>query len=86
MAMPDRNGGLAAVRLTDVPIKKRRMYGRYVLDAAIKAMNPIAAVEFAAELHRAVEEPSDTIYWVPREEALRVCGFVRSEISHAVRE
>lgn len=76
MAKPDRmNGGaLAGVRLTDVDIKKRRFYGRLLLDRAIKELEPIAAMTFAAELHRAVEEPSDRLYWVARSEVERVLG------------
>lgn len=74
MAKPDLNGGaLAGVRLTDVKIEIRRRYGRILLDRAIKEMGPFA-IDFASELHRAVEEPSDRVYWVPREEAERVCG------------
>lgn len=74
MASPDRNGGaLAAVRLTEVPITVRRRVGRRLLERAILEQGPFA-VGFAAELHRAVEEPSERVYWVPREEAERVLG------------
>jgi hypothetical protein len=73
MATPDRNGGaLAGVRLTDVPLKTRQMYGRILLDRAIKEMEALPAMQFAAELNRAVEEPSDRIYWVPKDEVARV--------------
>lgn len=73
MATPNRNGGaLAGVRLTDVPIKKRRFYGRILMDRAAKELEPIAAVMFAAQLERAVEEPSDRVYWVPKAEIERV--------------
>jgi hypothetical protein len=75
MASPDRNGGaLVGVSLIEVPIKLRRYYGRVLLERAIKTLEPIAAVEFAAQLHRAVEDPSPTIYWVHQEEAERVLG------------
>lgn len=64
--MPDRNGGgaIARVRLTDISIEIRRRYGRLLLDRAIKELDPLTAVTFAAELHRAVEDPSDRVYWV----------------------
>lgn len=76
MATPDRmNGGaLAEVRLTAVDIKVRRRYGRVLLERAIKSMDPLSAVQFAAELHRAVEAPSERVYWVAKEEADRVFG------------
>lgn len=73
MATPNRNGGaLAGVRLADVPLKTRRFYGRILMDRAAKELEPIAAVIFAAELERAIEEPSDRLYWVSRSELERV--------------
>lgn len=72
MATPRNGGALAGVRLADVPIKTRRFYGRLLLDRAIKDLDPIAAVTFAAQLERAVEEPSDRIYWVAKEQIERV--------------
>lgn len=75
MAMPDRNGGaLAGVRLTEVPLKVRRRYGQLLLDRALKEMEPLPAMQFAAELQRAVDEPSDRLYWVPKEQLERVMG------------
>ena len=75
MATPNRNGGaLAGVRLTDVPIKIRRRYGGLLLDRALKELDPLAALTFAAQLERAVEEPSDTLYWVAASEVERVLG------------
>ena len=74
MAMPDRkNGGaLAGVRLTEVPLKVRRRYGQLLLDRALKEMEPLPAMQFAAELQRAVDEPSETIFWVAKSEIERV--------------
>lgn len=66
-------GALTGVRLTDVPLKTRRLYGRLLLDRVIKELGPFG-LDFAAELHKAVEEPSDRVYWVTREEAVRVLG------------
>lgn len=72
-ATPNRNGGaLVGVRLTDVPFKIRKRYGQFVLDRAIKELEPIQAVIFAAELERAVDQPSDRVYWVSRSEYERV--------------
>ena len=71
---PDLNGGrLIGVRLAEVPIVVRRRHGRVLLERAIRELGPFG-LDFAAELHRAVEEPSDRVYWVPREEAERVLG------------
>lgn len=75
MATPRQNGGaLAGVRLTDVPLKIRRRYGGLLLDRALKELDPLAAVTFAAQLERAVESPSDTLYWVAASEKERVLG------------
>lgn len=75
MATPRQNGGaLAGVRLTDVPIKIRRRYGQILLDRAIRDLDPLTAVTFAAQIHAAVEEPSDRLYWVPISEKERVLG------------
>ena len=72
MATP-LNGGarVMGVRLTDIDIKIRRRHGRILLERAIKEFGPFG-LDFAAELHRAVEEPSDTVYWVSAEAAERV--------------
>lgn len=73
MLTPDTGGALAGIRLTEVPIVIRRRYGRILLERAIRELGPFG-LDFAAELHRAVEDPSDRVYWVPREEADRVLG------------
>lgn len=74
MAKPNRNGGgaLAGVRLSDIDIKIRRRYGGYLLERAIKELDGLSAMTFAAQLERAVEEPSDTLYWVTKSEVDRV--------------
>ena len=72
MRRPTVTGGaMTGIRLTEVPLTVRRRYGRILLDRAIRDLGPFG-LAFAAELHRAVEEPSDRVYWVPREEAERV--------------
>lgn len=71
---PDRTGGaIMGVRLTEVPITTRRRHGRILLERAIRELGPFG-LDFAAELHKAVEEPSDRLYWVSQEEAERVLG------------
>ncbi len=81
MATPDQNGGaLAGVRLTDVPIKIRRRYGAILYERAIKELEPLAAMKFNLDLERAVEEPSDTIYWVPASEVARVLAPPRPRL------
>lgn len=73
MAKPDLNGGaLVGVRLTEVPLKTRRFYGKVLTDRAAKELEPIKALIFAAELERAVDQPSDRVYWVSRKEYERV--------------
>ena len=73
MATPDRNGGaLAGVRLTDVPLKIRRRYGAILYERAIKELEPLDAMKFGLDIERAVEHPSDRLYWVPRAEIRRV--------------
>lgn len=72
MTRPTVTGGaLTGIRLTEVPIVIRRRYGRILLEKAIRELGPFG-LDFAAELHKAVEEPSDRVYWVPAEEAARV--------------
>jgi hypothetical protein len=73
MASPDQNGGaLVGVRLAEVPLKTRAFYGKVLMDRAAKELEPIKAVMFAAQVERAVEEPSDRVYWVSRKEYERV--------------
>lgn len=64
MAMPYPNGGaVAGVRLTDIPLNIRRRYGSYLYDQAAKDGD----FDLALSLYRAVENPSDRVYWLPRE-------------------
>lgn len=74
--MPDRNGGaLARVRLTDVDLAVRRRAGQRLLDAIVKEHGPFErGLTEAAELHRAVEAPSERVYLVSREAYERVMG------------
>ena len=66
--MPDRNGGaLARVRLTDIDLAVRRRAGQRLLDAIVKEHGPFErGLTEAAELHRAVEDPSERVYLVSR--------------------
>lgn len=72
MATPDLNGGArtVGVRLTDVPLEIRRRRGRVLYEAAVADRN----LALALELNRAIERPSDRVYWVSERavrEALR---------------
>jgi len=75
MALPLSNGGarVVGVRLTDIDIKVRRRFGRGLLEKTIRELGPFG-LDFAAELHKAVEEPSDRVYWVSKESVDRVLG------------
>ena len=63
---PRSKGRQVAVRLTDVPPKIRRSYGRALYEAAVFDHD----LMLAAQLHAAMEEPSDRVYWLP-EKAVR---------------
>ena len=75
MATPNLNGGARTigVRLTDIDISIRRQHGRLLLERAIRELGPFG-IEFAVELHKAVEDPSDKVYWVSSEARERVLG------------
>lgn len=64
------------MRLTDIDIKLRRRHGQYVLDREMRLLagDYERLAEFAAELHAAVEHPSDKVHWLPRDAVQRVLG------------
>lgn len=75
MAKPRSNGGaIARVRLTDIDIAVRRRHGDRMLAALIRELagdyERLAVA--AAELHAAVEHPSDRQYGISREAYDRV--------------
>lgn len=59
-------GRQMAVRLSDVPLKIRRLHGRLLYEAAVADRDLL----LATALHAAVESPSDRVYWLP-ENAVR---------------
>lgn len=62
MRTPTRKGRqLVAIRLTDIDITVRRRYGRLLLEHAAQDGN----LTHAVDLRRAIETPSDRIYWLP---------------------
>ena len=73
MATPLYNGGarVVGVRLTEIDIKIRRRHGRILLERTIKEFGPFG-LDFAAALHKAVEEPSETVYWVSEDAVEKV--------------
>lgn len=56
-----RTQGHRPVRLTEVPLKIRRRFGLTLIDKA--ALD--GDLTLAAQLHRAIESPSDRVYWLP---------------------
>jgi hypothetical protein len=66
---------VVGVRLTDIDLQVRRRHGRILLERTIKELGPFG-LDFAAELHKAVEEPTTKVYWVSKEAADRVLGAV----------
>jgi hypothetical protein len=59
-------GRSVAIRLSEVPVKIRRRYGHALYEAAVLDRD----LTLAAQLHAAVESPSDRVYWLP-EKAVR---------------
>jgi len=59
-------GRSVAIRLSEVPLTVRRRYGNALYDAAVADRDLL----LAAQLHTAVESPSDRVYWLP-EKAVR---------------
>lgn len=59
-------GRSIAIRLSEVPLKVRRRYGNALYEAAVLDRD----LTLAAQIHAAVESPSDRIYWLP-EKAVR---------------
>lgn len=51
---------LRPVRLTDVPLERRRQAARTLIEHARQDGNLLLALELA----QAVEQPSATVYWV----------------------
>lgn len=69
MTTPRTTAGRSmAVRLTEVPLKIRRRYGHALYEAAVADRDLL----LAAQLHAAVEEPSDRVYWLPEKAVQKV--------------
>jgi len=66
MTPPRATGRSIAIRLSEVPLKVRRRYGHALYEAAVLDHD----LPLAAQIHAAVESPSDRIYWLP-EKAVR---------------
>lgn len=63
-ALTDGRRGLTAVRLSEIPIAVRRDAGASLLRVASQD----ARLAETVELTRAIEYPSETVYWVPTED------------------
>lgn len=68
MAASRKSGRYVAVRLTEVPPKIRRRFGKRLYEHAVLDRD----IVLAAQLHAAMEEPSDRVYWVPKAAAEKV--------------
>lgn len=69
MTTPRNQAGRSmAIRLTEVPLKIRRRYGHALYEAAVADRDLL----LAAQLHAAVEEPSDRVYWLPEKAVQKV--------------
>lgn len=69
-ALPTTAGRSQPIRLADIPLKIRRRFGAPL----IKAADMDADILLALDLTRAVEHPSDKVYWVPAAAVKRVLG------------
>jgi hypothetical protein len=61
-------GRSVPVRLTEVPLKVRRRFGDSLYEKAVLDRD----LTLAAQLHAAVESPSDRIYWLPEKAVKKV--------------
>lgn len=55
--------GMVGVRLADIPEKIRVRFGTRLYEAAVADRDMLAAVQ----IHAAMHDPSDRVYWVRRE-------------------
>lgn len=65
---PRTKGRQVAVRLTDVPLKIRRRFGHALYEAAVADRD----LPLAADLHLAIEAPSNDVYWLPEKAVKKV--------------
>jgi hypothetical protein len=70
---PRRGGGLKAFRLGDVPIALRRRHGARLTFEPV-GHDPADALFASLQIQRAIEEPSERVYWIPRHAYERVMG------------
>lgn len=65
-----RNGAgrQVRIRLTDVPLRIRQTRGRALYEAAVADRDLV----LAAQLHHAIEHPSDRPYWLPEKAVQKV--------------
>ena len=54
------SGAVVGVRLSDIPIKIRRQYGRALYENAARDGDLALALKF----HAAMERPSERVYWL----------------------
>jgi hypothetical protein len=72
---PDKAGRLVRVSLRDVPLAKRRMYARHLLDAAARFGGYEGLAE-ARAITAAVLRPSARTYLIPEKDVVAMLGAV----------
>lgn len=71
MAQPEMMGRRTiGIRLSDIDIKIRRRRGRMLYERAVQDRD----IMLAAAIDKAIERPSDRIYWLPEEAVREVLG------------
>lgn len=67
-ASAPQSGRTIGIRLSDIPLAVRRRFGAPLYEAAVKDGDIVSAMEF----DRAIERPSESIYFVPEVAVRRV--------------
>lgn len=65
-------GRVVAVRLTEIPIRRRRQSGQTLYENAVAERDLAQALA----IEMAIEEPSDRVYWVSEIAYRRVLGGI----------
>lgn len=63
-------GRVVAVRLIDIPIRRRRQFGMALYEGAVAERD----LREALRIEQAIERPSDKVYWISERAYARVMG------------
>jgi hypothetical protein len=66
-------GRVVGVRLTDIPVERRRQYGRALYEEAVAERDMIQA----AAINAAIESPSNRVHWISERAYRRVMAARR---------